>query len=245
MDGSAPAPPSPSGTASFSAETHSWILVEDAPTPPEGLTPAASHETVGDAARREPTASSCSDTADAAEGDEDEAHTPSTPPAEEDELISALAVSEVLASTWPLPLTTSSGMMVKAAGAACDASDAAAGEAEGQLAASCGADRAPVSFDLGPLDLDPVFCSAPAKQLLLDGGALEKARQQLFRRPLVMMAVLIASHAAALLIGVYIGQQLSAPPAPEESTATFGNGTYLARRFSSGPTGMHARLCAA
>ena len=78
---------------------------------------------------------------------------------------------------------------------------------------------------------------APAKPVLVarDDDAL--AKPLLWERPhLALVAVLIASHAAALLIGVAIGRSYTSPPAVE-------NASQFNRRFSSGPSGMHARLC--
>ena len=70
-----------------------------------------------------------------------------------------------------------------------------------------------------------------------DDSAQESAcfEQQLtrWRRPLAICAALLASHFGVLMLGIYIGRQQG----PEL--------TCLARRFSSGPTGWHSRLCAA
>ena len=63
----------------------------------------------------------------------------------------------------------------------------------------------------------------------------------LWGKPLAMVAVLIASHAAVLLFGVVIGRRLS----EAASVCPSGTCSNLTRRFSSGATGMHARLCLA
>jgi hypothetical protein len=55
-------------------------------------------------------------------------------------------------------------------------------------------------------------------------------------RPLAIVAVLLASHAAVLLLGVAIGRQQHA------TASTQSTEPMLIRRFSSGPTGVHARL---
>ena len=64
---------------------------------------------------------------------------------------------------------------------------------------------------------------------------------QAWARPLALVAVLLASHAACVLLGVALGKaqsKCSADAAPESSA-------YLTRRFSSGAAGTHARLCVA
>jgi len=59
-------------------------------------------------------------------------------------------------------------------------------------------------------------------------------------RPLAVVAVLLASHAAALLLGIMIGRHHTS-----SSESILVHGATLARRFSSGPFGTHARLCMA
>lgn len=56
-------------------------------------------------------------------------------------------------------------------------------------------------------------------------------------QPLALVAVLIASHAAALFLGLAIGR---GTPGQERRIPTE---YILTRRFSSGPYGYHARLC--
>ena len=55
-------------------------------------------------------------------------------------------------------------------------------------------------------------------------------------KPIAIVAVLIASHAVVLMIGVHLGKQMTPQPR---------NDVYLTRRFSSGASGAHARLCMA
>ena len=59
-------------------------------------------------------------------------------------------------------------------------------------------------------------------------------------RPLTLAAVLIASHAVALLVGVALGRHLEQQW--KASSQTCGD-AFLTRRFSSGAGGQHARLC--
>ena len=58
---------------------------------------------------------------------------------------------------------------------------------------------------------------------------------------MALVAVLIASHAAAFLLGLAIGR--SERGGGIGSAATAASDYMLQRRFSSGPFGVHARLC--
>ena len=58
-------------------------------------------------------------------------------------------------------------------------------------------------------------------------------------RPLALVAVLLASHAAALLLGAVLGAKHQAAC---QSSYAGGGDMCLTRRFSSGPYGTHARL---
>lgn len=63
-------------------------------------------------------------------------------------------------------------------------------------------------------------------------------------RPLAIAAVLLASHAAALMVGIAIGRQLQlCSSAHSSAAAASAQDVYLTRRFSSGASGQHARLC--
>ncbi|KAL1514976.1 hypothetical protein AB1Y20_004051 [Prymnesium parvum] len=56
-------------------------------------------------------------------------------------------------------------------------------------------------------------------------------------QPLAFVAVLLASHAAAFLLGLAMGR--GGPGVERRVPADY----MLQRRFSSGPYGYHARLC--
>ena len=68
--------------------------------------------------------------------------------------------------------------------------------------------------------------------------ALVDTLAPLLSRPLPLVAVLLASHAAAVLLGVVIGRAVPA----HVNAALVESNICLARRFSSGPYGTHARL---
>ena len=65
-------------------------------------------------------------------------------------------------------------------------------------------------------------------------------------KPIVFMAVLVASHTAALLLGMRIGKLLTTTPSSmaTESMCSIKD-PFLARRFSSSALGQQARVCAA
>lgn len=77
--------------------------------------------------------------------------------------------------------------------------------------------------DDAPFDVD-LWCGGPSSLGVYPWG-----------RPLALVAVLLASHAAVLLLGVAIGRQ-------QQAYAGHSAEPMLIRRFSSGPQGTHARL---
>lgn len=174
------------------------------------------------------------------------------------DLVAGLAVSEILSaeSAWPLPVASTTPPPLPSL---CDASydepppAPLAGEAR----------EAREARRLGALAFPP----PNGKELIQDGkasvssGATADAEDteseadaidelldplvcwgQAWARPLALVAVILASHAACLLLGVAIGKATARSDAGGHAAV---NDTYLTRRFSSGATGAHARLCVA
>jgi len=285
MDELRPSASASGGVSSFSAEAHSWILVEEeysrGDATPQGHATSSSHIL-----------------------DPDLDELPIPPLCDED--VAALAVSEVLAATWPLPLERQQSL------AASDLIAGHGGLAVSDLIAGHGAARgwghgsepevsptwgeggrdAPSTFGGEPdesQDLPLPLCCAtpteedafalraceaedeaaralpplhtevmpecdflpelsPAKPAMqasaLCDGVLDKARRSLRARPTLVLASLIASHAAVLLVGVFLGHHMAIRSSSSEQSFN-DSCSMLVRRFSSGPTGMHARLCSA
>jgi len=159
----------------------------------------------------------------------------------EGENVAALAVSEILSPECPLP-------------AAAQPRSTAASDAS--FDGSC-AEKPPAPTELstprklGLLSFPPVLDALPpAKAPSEDDAAADDDAMELavwwqgspaislcpWGRPLALVAVLLASHAAVLLLGVVIGRQQQA------ASADRGGDAMLIRRFSSGPQGIHARL---
>uniref|UniRef100_A0A6T0AUV6 Uncharacterized protein n=2 Tax=Chrysotila carterae TaxID=13221 RepID=A0A6T0AUV6_CHRCT len=239
--------------ASFNAEAHSWILVEDhsdlassAPNPTELM--QADGENVSanndEKAGGIPSCFSEENSSELSDHVDDSDHDGS-------DSIAALATSELLASSWPPPLSmrspadeadeaflgeTSAGDGLANGGTVDSHSKATAHEA------TCVKSLQPQPSEdcayLDPPDFskDKTLVSAPKngqepskefiRQLLRRSG---------WRTPLTVVAMLIASHTAAVLVGVLLGRQ--------QNVVIAEQGAMLARRFSSGADGMHARLC--
>mmetsp|Transcript_27315 Transcript_27315/g.45552 ORF Transcript_27315/g.45552 Transcript_27315/m.45552 type:complete len:223 (-) Transcript_27315:392-1060(-) len=212
-------PPSPK---SFMAESHSWIIVEDGrPCDPtySGAPVTSSMLT-------------CMGNLDVHVGGSD-APVPVVdtrePMAQSEELadgfasasvdntsLSVLAVSELICSAAPTP-------------SLCEED----GSAKSDDAESSTCDP-PMMLEGEPLGDIPI--KHAVEELLK-----EPPKRSFWGRPLATIAVLIASHAVALVIGMVIGRHTHTSPVP----AANEGGEMLARRFSSGATGYHARLCLA
>ena len=71
-----------------------------------------------------------------------------------------------------------------------------------------------------------------------------RVRTSAWGRPLALVTAMLASHAAMLLLGIAIGRRIAS--VTDASPAGFNvtsSACGLSRRFSSGPGGMHSRLC--
>ena len=261
------APPSPLGSSSalsdFNPVGHSWIMVSpeavDVPSaemPADALPLAVGEAT--DAPEPEP-------------GEEDAvpplppiaSSTPASPNMlrETGDIVASLAVSEILSaeSQWPLPLSQTSPPL-----APLTCSDASYDEPAHLPYAE---NRACEARKLGALAFPPPHCKdlsdstkegccssvggrTAASEVASDAESEADAIDELldplvcwgqnWARPLALVAVLLASHAACLLLGVAIGKAQS----KVEASSAAGD-VYLARRFSSGGSGTHARLCMA
>lgn len=149
---------------------------------------------------------------------------------QEGENVAALAVSEILSPECPLPQCLSD--------------------------ASYAGPSITTARKIGALPFPPIECalcghvlSRPVATAKSEAGDSEPAMESFplaeyfwsmdtpicWSRPLAVVAVLLASHAAAMFFGVYIGGKLQAATAANDSL-------MLMRRFSSGPCGTHARL---
>lgn len=240
----------------FSPEAHSWILVPEAAEAMPGLLGfAAVHEgaaATAAAAERLPTPPPMA------------ASVPASPTMmrETGDIVATLAVSEILSaeSQWPLPLSLTSPLQpqpLTCSDASYDepsppshpvSADSARAEARklGALAfPPIAADAAPAkgscAADAPPAAAEEESDSESDTDLLDDILEPLVPCLQAWVRPLALVAVLVASHAACLLIGVALGKAQSS----QSSCAAAAEGAYLTRRFSSGPSGTHARLCMA
>lgn len=252
-------PPTPTcGSMEWTAENHSWILVDTGSSTDVASEVAAS--LAADSPLLQPgrgwpaTESATSSGADEAPAaapqvgaeltnnvmesidPETPLHTPVPSPKnlsesllQDGETVAALAISEILSPSSPLVSRSGS-----------HASDISPPYSPPSLWGECS----------GPLK-PPVPGSAcvlcgqepPAKAPSAEKGAKQEAKQEdfpasalwspLWSRPLAIVAVLVATHAATLMLGVVLGRQTAIEPKAEEC---------LARRFSSGPYGNHARL---
>jgi len=244
----------------FSPEAHSWIMVPDAVDTMPGVLGFAAHEGAAALAAATPPVD---------EPPMSPPVTTSTPNSptmlRETGDLAALAVSEILyaESEWPLPasqvapssppppLTCSDASYdepppcaiagdpprnearklgarafppPKKASSSSDGHEGARGCGEGGTSATEDDDDAE-SDDLLDDLFEPLVCWG-----------------QTWARPLAIVAVLVASHAACILLGVALGK---AAQSKEVSCAAAAEGAYLTRRFSSGAGGTHARLCMA
>lgn len=236
----------------FSPEAHSWIMVPDAdvPLPVPGnhdgapSLPLATEEAAVAASALLPLPSS----------------TPASPTMlrETGDIVASLAVSEILSaeSAWPLPLSQTSPPLPLSC---CDAS-----YDEPTASTTYASERAAEARKLGALAYPPTDsqmggCKAPGKvgqEGLTSSGTVGSETEseadmldlidpllcslQTWARPLALVAVLVASHAACILLGVALGKAQS-----KEASLTMDSAPQLARRFSSGASGTHARLCVA
>ena len=66
-----------------------------------------------------------------------------------------------------------------------------------------------------------------------------------YGRPFAIALALLASHAVVLYVGIHLGKAAANTAPLSHSSGTPANGGGLARRFSSGSAGQHARLCMA
>ena len=142
----------------------------------------------------------------------------------EGEDVAALAVSELLGSNWPLLTTTLPSPLCLSPPIP-------------RRCESGGTDPAARGFEGGADDAHAT--RQPEGTPLL--SAAGSAWGYLTSQPMALVAVLIASHAAAFLLGLAIGR--SERGGGIGSAATAASDYMLQRRFSSGPFGVHARLC--
>ena len=253
-------PSSSSLADSFSPEAHSWIMVPEhmdatPPTPThEGNEPLPALAGTEDGV----VAATADEALDPSAAPPTTASTPASPNMlrETGDIVAALAVSEILSaeSAWPLPLSQTSPPLPSLCDAsygeppltpfARDAREArrlgalafppAAGKEDGGKLQD-GFNACVMDADEGDTESEPDAIDELLDPLVCWGQA--------WARPLALVAVLFASHAACLLIGVALGKaqskEASAASAPETSSA------FLTRRFSSGAGGTHARLCVA
>jgi len=144
------------------------------------------------------------------------------------ETVAALAVSEILSPGCPLP----------GEHRALSSSDASCGSRTPTWEEDD--ETGPVTQVAPPDTKACAHCGAalttPPPDGEFDGQAFPLASlcAPLWSRPLAVVVVLVATHAATLLLGVVLGRST-------HSTAAEGT-ECLARRFSSGPYGSHARL---
>jgi hypothetical protein len=156
----------------------------------------------------------------------------------EGEAIAALAVSEILSNEWPTgpapPPLTSSPL----------ANSESAEQPFAFPSMLDGAEKP--SHDDNEKSCDECSASEEEDFPYFDACFLPWIDFEIFtqsafwRRPLTIAAVLIASHVAALVVGVAVGKHLQLC---HTSAAAEADGVYLTRRFSSGAAGQHARLC--
>lgn len=249
----------PSSTSSstlteFSPEAHSWILVPDSPNAAPAVlgstTPLLAAVVEGMTA----TATSVEDTTPTQTLSPD----PHSPTQLRESLTHELAVSEILSaeSQWPLPLSqtaaptpplTSSDASYQEPSPALYFNETHQWRKLNHLAfvppagdAHCGK----VAFDGGLFGGLPASLGGAAdnEDAASDGGSELDALVCLpwgpWAKPLTVIAVLLASHAAVFAVGVALGRQ------QDKSSAVATEGC-LTRRFSSGAGGMHSRLCMA
>ena len=139
----------------------------------------------------------------------------------EGEAIAALAVSELLDPKNALtlsPLPPSSADILTTSEIGGKWVPRFAGREESEDAASCLSDE------------DDDCCALDALRDL--GWA--------WGRPLAILTLLVASHTAVLLIGMHVGRQMNGSTGRGVAS---GQDAFLTRRFSSGASGIHARLC--
>jgi len=192
-------------------------------------------------------------------------------PAVDEDAILAEALDELLADAWPLPLSrgltpddlrahqTGTSLADRVSETPCAIFASASPEAEDSglhkpmaPRSSGGAIRPPeLSLSARP----PFFVSDEPpveKESAAETGARGEAPfEWVFQvrtswgKPLALVAALLASHAAVLIIGIALGRRMTSL---SDATAQMGTnasntcGTF-ARRFSSGPQSMYTRLC--
>jgi len=161
---------------------------------------------------------------------------------EEGEAVAALMISEILCGAWPTctsalpsPSIASPARLRRAASGGSDRIVSSptelvrsgSGSSEEQWVRAPSYGECAHEPGCTPLDDDArnAHCKSPAWARYI--GA----------QPLAIVAVLIASHAAAFLLGLAVGR---GGPSTERRSAP---DCMLARRFSSGPYGYHARMC--
>ena len=149
---------------------------------------------------------------------------------EQGDEIAALAVSELLGSNWPLMTTTTLTPL--------SPSPSIPRQCE-----SVNSSDPAVSFTEEDWERQDLLRRQPACPQCLQDDATKLAKtctwgQYFSTQPVALLAVLIASHAAAFLLGLAIGRGRG-------MIQNSASECMLQRRFSSGPYGMHARLCAA
>ena len=235
-----PSTPSSSALTEFSPEAHSWILVPEASLSSLGATPPPSGHT--------PPISPLVP------------HTvpPSPKSLREDMALAGdLAVSEILSaeSRFPVPPSTQSPPPPPTLAG----SNESCNEPAIDAFFSHDADHAThEARKLGAIGFPPLLGKS-AGSTRGKGGAEDDANSEVdlldelldplicwghaWARPFAVVAILVASHAACLLIGCAIGKAQSRIESATASAAA--DGAYLARRFSSGACGAHARICAA
>jgi len=250
------------GSTEWTAESHSWILVptetgasdvaaEAAAVPdsplvqPPGLSwpvtteSATSLGAAPDTAPIElppPASESTTHDDDAAMGSTS-LHTPAQSPKtlsesllQEGETVAEMLVSEILSPSSPIVSRSGS-----------HASDVSQpnppslwGESSGPLKPAAPGSACMLCGQVGAQKASaPMKGEEANREEIFPLAALWPTASPLWSRPLAIVAVLVATHAATLLLGVVLGRQHAAEPKTEEC---------LARRFSSGPYGNHARL---
>lgn len=205
---------------SFDAEAHDWILVEEDSIPPPSLADKANQHNSTNL------------------GDADTQHLGAPPNRE-------LPRSALAASAYALSNALTAIMLGRNY-----AADAVLDGAGGDLLPPLSLPT-PLSDEPPPLSDE---CSCPSEMPaalseFVDDDAVDIDKwdpRSAWGKPLAVVAVLIASHAAVLLLGVVIGRRLADSATSVSSSASSQTPTCsLPRRFSSGATGMHSRLCLA
>ena len=231
-------------STTFSPYAHSWILVPEIVDPSEGSSTTTPKEAGVAALATGPGDASgvpftISPTAKSGPPSRlPSPHLSGSILGKEGEAVAGLAVSEILSSQCVLPASLAHVPNVALSDATLDTPPGAPESAGRKRPANHSppmirGKKAAAMDDGVPQQYPPADDLEDDDGILLDLGV--------WGRPLTIAAVLLVSHAAAVLIGVALGQRQSSSPsgsAPSVDTAQLSRS-----RYSSNASGVHARFC--